>query len=144
MTRIQVRMYLLLRYLSVLALTVLTMCLGACTTHLQKKEQFLREAGFRAVTPTTPAQIARAKAMPQGHIQKVTHNGKTLFVLSDAKQNLLLIGGDPQLQRYQQILYTKQVDPEIENHAFNKALEYDGFGWGGMMDPFFGMPMMMY
>lgn len=118
--------------------------LGACTTHLQKKEQFLREAGFRAVTPTTPAQIARAKALPQGHIQKIARNGKTLFVLSDAKQNLLLIGGDPQFQRYQQILYTKQVDPEIENRAYDKALEYDGFGWGGMMDPFFGMPMMMY
>lgn len=118
--------------------------LSACTNHLQQKESFLREAGFRAVTPTTPAQIARAKAMPQGHIQKVTHNGKTLFVLSDARKNLLLIGGDPQLQRYQQILYTKQVDPEIENRAYDKALEYDGFGWGGMMDPFFGMPMMMY
>jgi hypothetical protein len=118
--------------------------LSACTNHLQQKENFLREAGFRTVTPTTPAQIERAKAMPQGHIQKITRNGKTLFVLSDAKKNLLLIGGDPQLQRYQQILYTKQVDPEIENRAYDKALEYDGFGWGGMMDPFFGMPMMMY
>ena len=137
-------MHPLLRFLSVPVLAVLTLCLGACTSHLQKKEQFLREAGFRAITPTTPAQIARAQAMPQGHIQKVTRGGKTLFVLSDAKQNLLLVGGNPQFERYQQILYTKQVDPEIENRAFDKALEYDGFGWGGMMDPYFGMPMMMY
>jgi hypothetical protein len=123
---------------------LLVLGLSACTNHLQQKENFLREAGFRTVIPTTPAQIARAQSMPQGHIQKVTRKGKTLFVLSDAKKNLLLIGGDPQFQRYQQILYTKQVDPAIEDRAYDKALEYDGFGWGGMMDPFFGMPMMMY
>lgn len=127
-----------------LSLALLPLLLGGCTSHLQQKENYLREAGFRPVAPTTPAQIARAKAMPQGHIQKITHKGKTLFVLSDSKKNLLLIGGNPQLERYQQILYTKQVDPAIENRAFDKALEYDGFGWGGMMDPFFGMPMMMY
>lgn len=127
-----------------LVLLVALLLLPACTSHLQQKENYLRQAGFRPVTPTTPAQIARAKAMPQGHIQKFTRNGKTLFVLSDAKKNLLLIGGNPQLERYQQILYTKQVDPAVEDRAFDKALEYDGFGWGGMMDPFFGMPMMMY
>jgi hypothetical protein len=134
----------LLPLVPLLALTLLTVCLGACTSHLQQKENFLREAGFRAVTPTTPAQIAKVQALRQGHITQVTRNGKTLFVLADAKQNILLIGGNPQLERYQQILYTKQVDPAIENRAFDKALEYDGGGWGGMMDPFFGGPMMMY
>jgi hypothetical protein len=115
--------------------------LPACTTHLQRKEQFLREAGFRAVTPSTPAQIAKAKAAPQGHLQQITRKGKTLFVLVDAKKNLVLVGNDALMERYQQILYTRQVDPAIENRAFDKALEYDGAGWGGMFDPFFG-PMM--
>jgi hypothetical protein len=115
--------------------------LPACTTHLQRKEQFLREAGFRAVTPSTPAQIARAKAAPQGRLQQITRKGKTLFVLVDAKKNLVLVGNDALMERYQQILYTRQVDPAIENRAFDKALEYDGAGWGGMFDPFFG-PMM--
>jgi hypothetical protein len=129
---------------SLLLVLLPTLLLTACSTHLQQKENFLREAGFRAVTPTTPAQIAKVQALRQGHITKVTRNGKTLFVLADAKQNLLLIGGNPQLERYQQILYTKQVDPAIENRAFDKALEYDGGGWGGLMDPFFGGARMMY
>jgi hypothetical protein len=115
--------------------------LPACTTHLQKKEQFLREAGFVAFTPTTPAQIARANTLPQGHIQQITHKGRTLFVFSDAKQHLLLVGGNPQLERYQQVLYKKEVDPAIESRAFDKAQEYDDFAWGGMMGPYFGMPM---
>ena len=126
------------------AILVTMVLLPACTTHLQKKEQFLRAAGFVAFTPTTPTQIARAQALPQGHIQQVTRNGKTLYVFSDAKQHLLLVGGNPQLERYQQILYKKEVDPAIEDRAFDKALEYDDYAWGGMMGPYFGMPMMMY
>ena len=118
--------------------------LPACTSHLQQKENFLREAGFRTITPHTPAQIARVNSLPQGHIQRVKRNGKILFVLADARKNFVLVGGNPQYERYQQILYAKQVDPAIENRAFDKALEYDGAGWGGMCDPFFGGPMMMY
>lgn len=122
---------------------LLAIGLGACTSHLQQKENFLREAGFRAVTPTTPTQIARAKAMPQGHIQKITRNGKTLFVLSDSKKNLVLVGGDPQFERYQQILYTKQVDPAIAQEKADKMIRDDWGVWDGMMDPlFFGGPLL--
>ncbi|MCX6959393.1 MAG: hypothetical protein NTW91_03715 [Verrucomicrobia bacterium] len=134
----------LLQLLPLLSLTLLTICLGACTSHLQQKENFLREAGFRAVTPSTPAQVAKVQALRQGHITQVTRSGKTLFVLADAKQNLLFIGGNPQFERYQQILYTKKVDPAIANEKADKMLENDWGGWGGMMDPFFGGPMMMY
>ena len=67
------------RYLPLLATLLL---LPACTSHLQQKENYLRQAGFRPVTPTTPSQIARAKAMPQGHIQKVTRNGKQIYSMA--------------------------------------------------------------
>ena len=96
-----------------LALLLIVMLLSACATHLQKKESYLREAGFHAVTPVTPVQIARVKELPQGNITRVKRQGKVLFVLADAKQNFVLIGGDPQYQRYQQILYKKEVIPGI-------------------------------
>ena len=132
----------MIRRLPLLALLVL---LPACTSHLQQKENFLREAGFAPVTPTTPAQITKVNSLPQGKITKVHHKGKTLYVLADAKKHLLLVGNNARFERYQQILYTKKVDPAIEQQAFNKELEYDGYGWGGMMDPFFfGGPMMFY
>jgi hypothetical protein len=116
---------------------LIVLLLPACTSHLQQKENFLREAGFRPVTPTTPAQIAKMNSLPQGKITQIHHRGKTLFLLADAKQHLVLVGGNPQFEQYQQILYKKQVDPAIENRAFDKAIEYDG-GWDGMCDPFFG------
>jgi hypothetical protein len=75
----------------------------------------------------------------------VTRKGKTLFVLSDAKRNLLLVGGNPQLERYQQILYTKKVDPAIKSRAYDREMENAWGGWDGMLDPFFfGGPMMFY
>lgn len=127
----------------ILAPVLAVFLLAGCTTHLQRKEQYLRQAGFRTVTPSTPVQIAKVRSLPQGRIQHITRHGRELFVLADAKKNFLLVGGNPQLEAYQQILYTQQVDPAIENRAFDKALEYDGAGWGGIMDPFFG-PLMMY
>ena len=128
---------------SLLALIVLG--LTACTNQLVQKEQFLREAGFKAITPTTPAQIAKAQALRQGHITQVTRKGKTLFVLSDAKRNLLLVGGNQQFERYQQLLYTKKVDPAIKQRVYDKEFENAWGGWDGMLDPFFfGGPMMFY
>jgi len=128
---------------SLLALLVLG--LTACTNQLVQKEQFLREAGFKAITPTTQAQIAKAQALRQGHITQVTRKGKTLFVLSDAKRNLLLVGGNQQFERYQQLLYTKKVDPAIKQRVYDKEFENAWGGWDGMLDPFFfGGPMMFY
>ena len=127
--------------ISALPLLALALLLPACTSHLQQKEDFLREAGFRTVTPTTPAQLARVKALPQGHITQVTRKGQTLFMLADEHRNLLLVGGNPQLERYQAILYKKKVNPAIINDAYDKAFMMDGdaFGpWGGMYGPWGG------
>jgi len=129
-----------------LAILLLAMVLPACATHLQKKESYLREAGFHAVTPVTPVQIARVKALPQGHITRVKHQGKVLFVLADARQNFVLIGGDPQYQRYQQILYKKEVIPGIGEDEELKAFDEAGGPLDGLYGPMgmFGGPMMMY
>jgi hypothetical protein len=120
----------------VLTLLASTLLLSACTTHLQQKEQFLQEAGFHAVSPSTPAQIAHLKSLPQGHITQVTHKGKTLFMLADSKQNLLLVGDNARFEKYQQILYTKKVDP-AKADAKTIRMEESAWGaWGGMYGPY--------
>jgi len=134
---------LMTRHLPLLALLLLR---PACATHLQKKEQFLSEAGFRAVTPSTPAQIARVQSLPQGHITQVTKNGKTLFVLADARKNLLLVGGNAQFERYQHLLYKKEVDPAIANEKAIKLGQAEWEEWEGFYGPMggpggFGGPM---
>ena len=128
-----------------LPLLGILLLLPACTTHLQQKEQFLKEAGFRAVTPSTPAQIAKVKSLPQGHITQVTRKGKPLFLLADAKQNLLLVGGNPQLEKYQQLLYSKKINPEIANEKAIRIDQAEWDDWGGYYGPMggpFGDPVM--
>jgi hypothetical protein len=130
----------------ILALLPLTLLLAACSTHLQQKEQFLREAGFRTVTPSTPAQIAHVQSLPQGHITHLTHKGKTLYVLADARYNLLLVGNDAQFQTYQQLLYSKKITPEKNQE---KIIQEDNEAWGpgGFYGPYYGPyygPMMIY
>ena len=136
----------MIRCLPLLLLVALALLFPACTTHLQQKEKFLSEAGFRAITPNTPAQIARVQSLPQGHITQVKRKGKTLFLLADAKKNLLLVGGNTQFEQYQQILYTKKVDPEIANEKAIKLGQAEWEEWSGYYGPmggpgFFGDPM---
>jgi len=69
------------RSLPLVALLLLTLVLPACVTHLQKKENYLKEAGFRTVKPTTPEQIAHFQSLRKNHITHETRNGSTLFML---------------------------------------------------------------
>ena len=134
-------MYLMKRVIPLLAFFLI---LTACTTNLQRKEQYLKEAGFRAVTPATTAQIAKVKAFPQGHIHQVSKKGKTLFLLADAKQNLLLVGGNTQFEKYQQLLYSKKINPEIANEKAIRMEQAEWDEWGGYYGPMggpFGGPM---
>lgn len=125
--------------LGALLLSSLTSC---AHSDLRTKEQFLREAGFRALTPSTPAQISKVQGLPAGHLQQVTRKGRTLFLLSDPKNHLLLVGGNRQFEAYQQLLYAKKVDPAIAQEKADKMIENDWGGWDGLMDPFFfGGPM---
>jgi hypothetical protein len=135
------------RSLVLLALSLLAVLfLPACASHLQQKEKFLAEAGFRAVKPSTPAQIAHIQSLPQGHITQVTRNGKTFFLLADARKNLLLVGGSAQYERYQHILYKKEIDPAIANEKAIKLGQAEWEEWSGYYGPmggpgFFGGPM---
>lgn len=131
-------------FFRILCLTLLAFTLFACTTHLQQKEQYLQQAGFRAVTPKTPAQIARAHALPPGHITQVSKNGKTLFMLTDPRKHLLLVGGNTQFERYQHLLYKKEIKPDIANQKAARMEQAEWEQWGGMYGPMltYGDPMM--
>lgn len=107
------------------------MLLTSCASHLEKKERYLKEAGFRIVNPSTPAQIAHMRSLRQRHICHETRNGQTLYMLADDRKNLLLVGGDAELARYQEILYAKEIDPDTAGARFGRALEKAwNSGWG--------------
>jgi hypothetical protein len=113
------------------------LCLSGCGS-LHQKEQFMSAAGFRTVVPSTPAQIAQLKSLPQGKVLPVVKNGKTLFLFADAGNNCLMIGTQRQYQTNQQYAVQYKVQQEKLNAA---ALNADGDewgAWGGMGGPFWG------
>ena len=121
------------RHLPRLAL-LLALALAACATHLQKKESYLIEAGFRTVKPTTPEQIAHFQSLPSGHIRHEERNGQTLYMLADASKNILLVGGESEYERYQEILYAKEVQPGKKADRFTQSLENIwNQGWGSVL-----------
>lgn len=122
------------RSLPLVALLLLTLVLPACVTHLQKKENYLKEAGFRTVKPSTPEQIAHFQSLRKNHITHETRNGSTLFMLADENKNVLLVGGESEFQRYQEILYAREVEPGKKNAKFTKGIENVwNQGWGSVL-----------
>ena len=111
-----------------------TLLFSGCATHLQKKESFLTQAGFRAVKPTTPEQIAHFQSLPSGHIRHEERNGKTLYMLADSSKNLLLVGGEAEYAKYQEILYSKEVEPGKKADKITKGIAniWDQ-GWGSVL-----------
>ena len=124
----------LFRHLPLLALLVVALVLSACATHLQKKESFLTQAGFRVVKPSTPEQIAHFQSLPPGHIRHEERNGKTLYMLADSSKNLLLVGGEAEYAKYQEILYSKEVEPGKKADKITKGIAniWDQ-GWGSVL-----------
>jgi hypothetical protein len=122
------------RFLPLLAVILLPLALSACATHLDKKEGYLREAGFRTVKPSTPDQIARFQSMRKGHITHETRNGQTMFMLADDRNNTLLVGSETEFQNYQEILYAKSVNPDTASAKFSQGLETAwNEGWGSVL-----------
>ena len=117
-----------------LPLLAVTFLLPACATHLDKKEGYLREAGFRTVKPSTPDQIAHFQSLRKGHITHETRNGQTMFMLADDRNNTLLVGSESEFQNYQEILYAKSVNPDTASAKFSQGLEKAwNAGWGSVL-----------
>ena len=122
------------RFLPLLAVILLPLALSSCASHLDKKEGYLREAGFRTVKPSTPDQIAHFQSLRKGHITHETRNGQTMFMLADDRNNTLLVGSESEFQNYQEILYAKSVEPGKKTAKFTKGLENVwNQGWGSVL-----------
>jgi outer membrane murein-binding lipoprotein Lpp len=117
----------------VLAAILLTGCASG------SKITLLSAAGFRTVVPSTPAQIAQLKSMPQRKVVPVTKKGKTAFLYADAANNVLLIGNQKQYQQFQQynLQYKIQQDQEA-TAALNADASQEWGAWGGIGGPFWG------
>jgi outer membrane murein-binding lipoprotein Lpp len=97
----------------------------------QSKVTLLTAAGFRTVVPSTQAQIAQLKTMPQRKVVPVVKKGKTSFLYADSTRNVLLIGNESQYQQYQQYNLQYKIQQSQEETAALNADAADWGCWGG-------------
>ena len=114
---------------------ILVKCLAlavGCANNLHSKENMAVAAGFKTITPSKPSQVARLKTLPADKVTRVTHKGKTYYVLPDVANNVAYVGGPQQYQAYKQLrLQRKLSNQNLEAAALNQAAAADNWGaWG--------------
>lgn len=118
-----------LRTITVIALVILA---AGCAGDLQEKENLAVASGFKTITPTNANQAALLTSLPANQVTRITHQGKTYYVLPDAKNNQAFVGGPKQYQAYQQLRLARQISNEnLEAAEMNQATAMDWGGWGG-------------
>ena len=115
---------------------ILILALAAGCASTQSKEDALVASGFRIITPTTPVQEAKLKALPTNKVTMVQNAGKTYYVFPDAAKNQAYIGGATQLQDYKALRAQQNISNEnLETAEMNQdtSMGWGGWvGWGGM------------
>jgi hypothetical protein len=102
----------------------------------QTAEQLLSASGFKQIYPTTPAQQARLKGMPQKQIFMVSKGPKVYYVYADANGSGCLYAGTQQnYQNFQNLLAQAQIAAEQYQAAQMNAWDWgtwEGPGWWGV------------
>jgi hypothetical protein len=105
--------------------TLLLLAAGCATT--KHTETFLTAAGFKAITPSTPKQEQKLKALPPGKITTVQRNGKTYYVFPDVAHNRAFLGSTNEYQNYLQIVADNKIAEQDRMSAEMESA--DGGDW---------------
>jgi hypothetical protein len=120
-----------LHCLGVIALLALAM--GCAST--KSKENTLVAAGFKIITPSTPAQEAKLQALPADKVTMIQNEGKTYYVFPDKAHNQAYVGGPQQLQAYRALCSEQQIAAEnLDAAELNQDPGYGWGGWGGWVE----------
>jgi hypothetical protein len=119
------------KMISAIALLALTVgC--ATTTSTQNKESMLVAAGFKTVTPKTPAQQQKLQKLPPGKVAMIQKAGKTYYIFPDAAHNQAYVGGPKQYRAYQQLrLENKLAEQNLETAEMYQDPMMGWGAWGG-------------
>ena len=124
----------------VIALLALMVGCATTATFPQDKANMLVAAGFKTVTPKTPAQQQKLQQLQTGQVVTIQKNGRTYYIVADPHQNLVYVGGPHEYQAYQQMRAQRQLAQENLQTAEmyqDAAMQWDtwggwGMGWGRM------------
>jgi hypothetical protein len=116
------------------AITLLTLAAGCAST--KSTESTLLAAGFKIITPSTPAQEAKLQTLAADKVTMIQKDGKTYYVFPDKAHKQAYVGGPKQLEAYRSLCADKKAAQEkLEAFRLNDddAFGWDGWGgWGGM------------
>ena len=130
----------LIQHVSVIALLALMVGCATTATFPQDKANMLVAAGFKTVTPRTPAQQQKLQQLQTGQVVTVQKNGRTYYIVANPSQNVVYVGGPHEYQAYQQMRAQRQLAQENLQTAEvyqDAAMQWDtwggwGMGWGRM------------
>jgi hypothetical protein len=109
------------------ALALLAFVTGCAST-----QHSLVSSGFKVITPSTPAQEAKLKALPPNKVTMIQKDGKTYYVFPDAVHNLAYVGGPKQYQAYQELLAQQKAASErLAASEINQDPAMDWGAWNG-------------
>jgi hypothetical protein len=96
----------------------------------QTAEQLLSASGFKQIYPTTPAQQARLRNMPQKQVFLISKGPKVYYVYADATGCGCLYAGNQQSYRnFQNLLTQSQI--AAEQYQAAQMAAWDWGTWGG-------------
>lgn len=76
---------------------------------IEYQEGNLRQAGFEAVSVTTPDKIKELASLPPYQIVTVEKSGVTQYRYADPRRKLLYVGGPQEYAAYQEVLAQHQA-----------------------------------
>ena len=112
--------------------TVLLVLMAGCattTTSTQDQANLLVAAGFKTISPKTPAQQQKLQQLQTGQVAQIQKNGKTYYVVADPPRNVVYVGGPTEYQAYQQMRAQRQLAQE--NLQTAEMYQDAAMGWGG-------------
>jgi hypothetical protein len=114
------------------ACTALFIGCASTQSSTQNRESMLVAAGFKVITPKTPAQQQKLQALPPGKVTMIQKNGKTYYVFPDPANNRAYIGRPKEYQAYQQLRATNKLATEsLETAQMYQDAEMQWSMWGG-------------
>ena len=115
--------------------TALLALINGCattTTSTQDQANMLVAAGFKTITPKTPAQQQKLQQLQTGQVAQIQKNGRTYYIVADPPRNLVYVGGPAEYQAYQQLRAQRQLAQEnYQTAAMYQDAAMDWGAWGG-------------
>jgi hypothetical protein len=114
------------------ALLALMAGCATTTTNVQDQESMLAAAGFKTITPKTPAQQQRLQQLQTGQVAMIQKSGRTYYIVADPPRNVVYVGGPTEYQAYQQLRAQRQLGQvNVQTSAVYQDASMDWGTWGG-------------